>query len=193
MKTYGTPNEKIIPLSEVVIGKQYAVIISTNAGLWRYNIGDTIRFTSISPYRFKITGRTKHFINVFGEELVIENANKALELTCQRHCVQLVDYTAAPIFMDGYKKGGHEWLIEFKTPPTNITAFSEDLDKQLQALNSDYEAKRYKNMTLMPLKLNIAKPNIFYKWLKQKGKVGGQHKVPRLSNTREYLDELMEL
>jgi hypothetical protein len=193
MKTYGTQNEKTIPLSDVVVGRQYAVIISTNAGLWRYHIGDTIRFTSIAPYRFKITGRTKHFINVFGEELVIENANKALELICQRHHVQLVDYTAAPIFMDGSEKGGHEWLIEFKTPPNNATAFSEDLDKQLQALNSDYEAKRYKNMTLMPLKLHVAKPKTFYKWLKQKGKIGGQHKVPRLSNTREYLDELLEL
>jgi hypothetical protein len=193
MKTYGTQNEKTIPLSDVVVGRQYAVIISTNAGLWRYHIGDTIRFTSIAPYRFKITGRTKHFINVFGEELVIENANKALELICQRHHVQLVDYTAAPIFMDGSKKGGHEWLIEFKTPPKNATAFADDLDKQLQALNSDYEAKRYKNMTLMPLKLHVAKPKTFYKWLKQKGKIGGQHKVPRLSNTREYLDELMEL
>lgn len=193
MKTYGTQNERIIPLSDVVVGRQYAVIISTNAGLWRYHIGDTIRFTSIAPYRFKITGRTKHFINVFGEELVIENANKALELICQRHHVQLVDYTAAPIFMDGSKKGGHEWLIEFKTPPKNATAYADDLDKQLQALNSDYEAKRYKNMTLMPLKLHVAKPKTFYKWLKQKGKIGGQHKVPRLSNTREYLDELMEL
>ena len=193
MKAYGTQNERIIPLSDVVVGKQYAVIISTNAGLWRYHIGDTIRFTYIAPYRFKITGRTKHFINVFGEELVIENANKALELISQRHHVQLVDYTAAPIFMDGSEKGGHEWLIEFKTPPTDVNAFSEDLDKQLQALNSDYEAKRYKNMTLMPLKLHVAKPKTFYKWLKQKGKIGGQHKVPRLSNTREYLDELMEL
>ena len=193
MKAYGTQNERIIPLSDVVVGKQYAVIISTNAGLWRYHIGDTIRFTYIAPYRFKITGRTKHFINVFGEELVIENANKALELISQRHHVQLVDYTAAPIFMNGYEKGGHEWLIEFKTPPTDVNAFSKDLDKQLQALNSDYEAKRYKNMTLMPLKLHVAKPKTFYKWLKQKGKIGGQHKVPRLSNTREYLDELLEL
>ena len=152
---------------------------------------DTIRFTSIVPYRFKITGRTKHFINVFGEELVIENANKALEFVCQRHHVKLVDYTAAPIFMEGSEKGGHEWLIEFKAPPKDSTAFAKDLDKQLQALNSDYEAKRYKNMTLMPLKLHVAKPKTFYKWLKQKGKIGGQHKVPRLSNTREYLDELL--
>ena len=191
MKTYGTQNEKVIPLADVVVGTKYAVIISTNAGLWRYHIGDTIRFTSIAPYRFKITGRTKHFSNVFGGELVIENANKALELVCQRQHVQLVDCTAAPIFMEGSEKGGHEWLIEFKTPPKDAAAFAEDLDKQLQALNSDYEAKRYKNITLMPLKLHIAKPKTFYKWLKQKGKIGGQHKVPRLSNTREYLDELL--
>ena len=191
MKTYGTKNEKVIPLSEVEVGVQYAVIISTNAGLWRYHIGDTIRFTSIGTYRFKITGRTKHFINVFGEELVIENANTALETVCQKHQVQVVDYTAAPIFMDGNEKGGHEWLIEFKKPPQNSDAFAEDLDIALQRINSDYEAKRYKNMTLMPLKLHVAAPKTFYKWLKQKGKIGGQHKVPRLSNSREHLGELL--
>ena len=191
MKSYGTKNEKVIPLSEVEVGVQYAVIISTNAGLWRYHIGDTIRFTSVSPYRFKITGRTKHFINVFGEELVIENADTALENVCQKHHVQVVDYTAAPIFMDGAEKGGHEWLIEFKKPPQNLDVFAEDLDLALQAINSDYEAKRYKNITLMPLKLHVAKPKTFYKWLKQKGKIGGQHKVPRLSNTREHLEELL--
>ena len=191
MKTYGTKNEKVIPLSEVEVGVQYAVIISTNAGLWRYHIGDTIRFTSIGPYRFKITGRTKHFINVFGEELVIENANTALETVCQKHQLQVLDYTAAPIFMDGNEKGGHEWLIEFKKPPQNSDAFAEDLDIALQRINSDYEAKRYKNMTLMPLKLHVAAPKTFYKWLKQKGKIGGQHKVPRLSNSREHLEELL--
>ena len=191
MKTYGTKKQHVIPLSDVVIGEQYAVIISTNAGLWRYNIGDTIRFTSIAPYRFKITGRTKHFINVFGEELVIENAEKALELVSTKHHVQVVDYTAAPIFMVGKEKGGHEWLIEFKTPPKDVAAFSQDLDFTLQTINSDYEAKRYKNMTLMPLKLHVAKPKTFYNWLKQKGKIGGQHKVPRLSNSRVYLEELL--
>lgn len=191
MNTYNTKDEKVIPLSEVEVGVQYAVIISTNAGLWRYHIGDTIRFTSVAPYRFKITGRTKHFINVFGEELVIENADTALENVCQKHHVQVVDYTAAPIFMDGAEKGGHEWLIEFKKPPQNPDAFAQDLDLALQAINSDYEAKRYKNITLMPLKLHVAKPKTFYKWLKNKGKIGGQHKVPRLSNSREYLEELL--
>jgi hypothetical protein len=191
MKTYGTKNERVIPLSEVEVSVQYAVIISTNAGLWRYHIGDTIRFTSVLPYRFKITGRTKHFINVFGEELVIENADKALETVCQKYKVQVVDYTAAPIFMEGSEKGGHEWLVEFKKPPQNPEAFATDLDEALQSINSDYEAKRYKNMTLMPLKLHVAAPKTFYKWLKQKGKIGGQHKVPRLSNNREYLEELL--
>ncbi len=192
MKTYRTKHEKVIPLSDVEVGIQYAVIISTNAGLWRYHIGDTIRFTSIAPYRFKITGRTKHFINVFGEELVIENADTALETVCQKHHVQVVDYTAAPIFMQGNEKGGHEWLIEFKKPPKNPEAFAEDLDIALQRTNSDYEAKRYKNITLMPLKLHVAAPKTFYNWLKQKGKIGGQHKVPRLSNSREHLEELLE-
>ena len=193
MKTYGTNSEKVIPLSDVEVGVQYAVIISTNAGLWRYHIGDTIRFTSVAPYRFRITGRTKHFINVFGEELVIENADNALENVCQKHHVQVVDYTAAPIFMEGAEKGGHEWLIEFKKPPQNPDAFAQDLDLALQAINSDYEAKRYKNITLMPLKLHVAAPKTFYNWLKQKGKIGGQHKVPRLANTREYLEELLEV
>ena len=191
MKTYGTKSERVIPLSEVKVGVQYAVIISTNAGLWRYHIGDTIRFTSVLPYRFKITGRTKHFINVFGEELVIENADNALETVCQKHKLQVVDYTAAPIFMEGSEIGGHEWLVEFKKPPQNTEAFAIDLDEALQSINSDYEAKRYKNMTLMPLKLHVAAPKTFYKWLKQKGKIGGQHKVPRLSNNREYLEELL--
>ena len=193
MKTHGTKDEKVIPLSQVEVGVHYAVIISTNAGLWRYHIGDTIRFTSVAPYRFKITGRTKHFINVFGEELVIENADTALENVCQKHHVQVVDYTAAPIFMEGAQKGGHEWLVEFKTPPKNPDTFAQDLDLALQDINSDYEAKRYKNITLMPLKLHVATPKTFYKWLKKKGKIGGQHKVPRLSNTREYLEELLEV
>lgn len=176
MKTYGTENERIIPLSEVMLGVPYAVIISTNAGLWRYHIGDTIRFTSLSPYRFKITGRTKHYINVFGEELVVENADAALEKVATKHGVQVVDYTAAPIFMEGATKGGHEWLIEFKIPPQHTEAFAQDLDLALQAVNSDYEAKRYKNITLMPLKLHVAKPKTFYNWLKERGKIGDNTK-----------------
>jgi hypothetical protein len=170
----------------------YAIVITTNAGLWRYLIGDTVRFTSISPYRIRITGRTKHHINVFGEELIIENAEDALRNTCSKWNVTILEYTVAPIFMDQGSKGAHEWLIEFQVPPTDLKGFGEDLDLALQEINSDYEAKRYKNMTLNPLRLHSAKQGLFYDWLKSKGKLGGQHKVPRLSNTREYFEELLQ-
>jgi len=193
MDTYGTKNEKVIPLSEVELNKNYAVIITTNAGLWRYKIGDTVRFVSISPYRIKVSGRTKHHINVFGEELIIENAEDALKKVCKRTQAEIKDYTAAPIFMDGKEKGAHEWLIEFKTPPKDINYFNELFDNALKSLNSDYEAKRYNNMTLNKPKINIARENLFYDWLKQNNKLGGQHKVPRLSNTRQYIDELLAL
>lgn len=193
MDTYGTTNEKVIPLSEVELHKNYAVIITTNAGLWRYKIGDTVRFTSITPYRIKVSGRTKHHINVFGEELIIENADEALKKVCKTTNAEIKDYTAAPIFMEGKEKGAHEWLIEFKTPPANINEFTNLLDLELQALNSDYEAKRYNNMTLNQPKINSARKNLFYDWLKLKGKLGGQHKVPRLSNSRSYIDELLNI
>lgn len=193
MDTYGTTNEKVIPLSEVELHKNYAVIITTNAGLWRYKIGDTVRFTSITPYRIKVSGRTKHHINVFGEELIIENADEALKRVCKTTNAEIKDYTAAPIFMEGKEKGAHEWLIEFKTPPANINEFTNLLDLELQALNSDYEAKRYNNMTLNQPKINSARKNLFYDWLKLKGKLGGQHKVPRLSNSRSYIDELLNI
>lgn len=193
MDTYGTTNEKVIPLSEVELHKNYAVIITTNAGLWRYKIGDTVRFTSITPYRIKVSGRTKHHINVFGEELIIENADEALKRVCKTTNAEIKDYTAAPIFMEGKEKGAHEWLIEFKTPPANINEFTTLLDLELQALNSDYEAKRYNNMTLNQPKINSARKNLFYDWLKLKGKLGGQHKVPRLSNSRSYIDDLLNI
>ncbi len=193
MDTYGTSNEKIIPLSDVEIGKNYAVIITTNAGLWRYKIGDTIRFTSINPYRVKVSGRTKHHINVFGEELIIENAEDALKQVCKATNTEIVDYTAAPIFMKGREKGAHEWLIEFKTAPKDINHFNELLDNTLKSLNSDYEAKRYNNITLNKPKINIARPQLFYDWLKENDKLGGQHKIPRLSNSRNYLNELLQL
>ncbi|OIQ21861.1 GH3 auxin-responsive promoter family protein [Lacinutrix sp. MedPE-SW] len=193
MDTYGTPNEKIIPLSEVEKNKNYAVIITTNAGLWRYKIGDTVRFTSISPYRIKVSGRTKHHINVFGEELIIENAEDALKKVCKKTQSEIVDYTAAPIFMEGKEKGAHEWLIEFKTPPKDINYFNELFDNALKSLNSDYEAKRYNNMTLNKPKINVARQQLFYDWLKENDKLGGQHKVPRLSNTRDYMDDLLKL
>ena len=193
METYGTKDEKVIALSEVELDKNYAVIITTNAGLWRYKIGDTIRFTSISPYRIKVSGRTKHHINVFGEELIIENAEDALRSVCEKTDSEIVDYTAAPIFMKGKEKGAHEWLIEFKTPPKDIDYFNELFDNALKSLNSDYEAKRYNNMTLNKPKIHVARTQLFYDWLKQNNKLGGQHKIPRLSNTREYLEELMKL
>ena len=193
MDTYGTSEEKIIPLSDVEKGKNYAMVITTNAGLWRYKIGDTVRFCSLDPYRIKVTGRTKHHINAFGEELIIENADDALKKVCKKTKAEIVDYTAAPIFMEGKEKGAHEWLIEFKTPPEDINYFNELLDKALKSLNSDYEAKRYNNMTLNKPKINMARTHLFYDWLKEKDKLGGQHKVPRLSNSRDYIEELLEL
>ena len=193
MDSFGTTQQKIIPLSEVEVGKNYAMVISTNAGLWRYMIGDTVRFTSVSPYRIKITGRTKHFINVFGEELIIENAERALLKTCELTNSSITDYTAAPIFMEGKEKGGHEWVIEFKRTPENLTQFTTLFDLELQKQNSDYEAKRYNNMTLNMPKVHAAREGLFHDWLKNKGKLGGQNKVPRLSNSREYVEELLKL
>jgi hypothetical protein len=193
MDTYGTLEQKIIPLSDVEINKNYAVVITTNAGLWRYKIGDTIRFTSTNPYRIKVSGRTKHHINVFGEELIIENAEDALKKVCKKTKAEIVDYTVAPIFMQGKEKGAHEWLIEFKTQPVNIDLFNELLDNALKSLNSDYEAKRFNNLTLNRPKIHIARHQLFYDWLKRHNKLGGQHKVPRLSNTRHYLDELLTM
>ncbi len=193
MDTYGTPQEKVIPLSEVEEGKNYAIIITTNAGLWRYKIGDTVRFTSTDPYRIKVTGRTKHHINVFGEELIIENAEVALRRASQLTNSEIVDYTAAPIFMEGTEKGAHEWIIEFKSAPENLRTFSEILDNALQEVNSDYEAKRFNNITLNFPKIHHARERLFYDWLKEKDKLGGQHKIPRLSNTRHFLEELLAL
>lgn len=193
MDTFGTPNQKIVRLAEVELFKNYAMVITTNGGLWRYLIGDTVRFTSLSPYRIRVTGRTKHHINVFGEELMVENTDQALAKACQETQSEIVDYTVAPIFMKGKQKGAHEWMIEFKTPPQDLTLFHKILDTTLQSLNSDYEAKRYNNMTLNPLVINVARENLFYDWLKQRNKVGGQNKIPRLSNQRDYLEQLKEL
>ncbi|MFD1094980.1 GH3 auxin-responsive promoter family protein [Salegentibacter chungangensis] len=193
MDTYDTKEEKVIPLSEVEIGKNYAVIITTNAGLWRYKIGDTVRFTSTSPYRIKVSGRTKHHINVFGEELIIENAEEALKKVSLINNCEIVDYTAAPVFMEGKEKGAHEWIIEFKNPPKDFESFKRELDKALQEVNSDYEAKRYNNMTLNMPKVHQARESLFYDWLKKHDKLGGQHKIPRLSNSRTYVEELLEM
>jgi hypothetical protein len=193
MDSYGSEDQNIIPLSEVKLQKNYAMLITTNSGLWRYKIGDTIKFTSLKPHRIKVTGRTKHYINAFGEELIIENAEEALKKTCKRTGAEIVDYTAAPIYMVGNSKGAHEWLIEFKSEPNEIDTFCQLLDDSLKLLNSDYEAKRYNNMTLNPPKVTVARPNLFYNWLKKHHKLGGQHKVPRLSNSRALIDELLQM
>ena len=193
MDVYGSQNQEVVPLWKVQQGKNYAMVITTNAGLWRYQIGDTVRFTSTSPYRIKITGRTKHFLNVFGEELIIENAEDALRRACKKTKSEIVDYTAAPIFMKGKEKGAHEWLIEFKKQPDDIDYFADIFDNALKSLNSDYEAKRYNNMTLNSPKIQIARDQLFYDWLKEKDKLGGQHKVPRLCNERTYIEELLKM
>ncbi|MEM8927064.1 MAG: GH3 auxin-responsive promoter family protein [Bacteroidota bacterium] len=193
MDSYGADEPKAIPIWEVRTGVNYALVITTNAGLWRYKIGDTVRFTSTNPFRIRITGRTKHHINAFGEELIIENAEEALEQVCKKTGSQIKDYTAAPIFMNGSEKGSHEWMIEFRKPPENLNYFIELMDNALKSLNSDYEAKRYNNITLKMPRVHMAREDLFYDWLKSKNKLGGQHKIPRLSNSREYLEELMEL
>ncbi|OJX50270.1 MAG: hypothetical protein BGO88_06195 [Flavobacterium sp. 38-13] len=191
--TFGTPEQKTIRLSEVELGKNYAIVITTNAGLWRYMVGDTVRFTSLNPYRIRVSGRTKHHINVFGEELIVENTDKAIAKACKLTNTEVIDYTVAPVFMEGKEKGAHEWMIEFKNAPENISDFRQILDDTLQSLNSDYEAKRHNNMTLNPLIINIARTNLFYDWLKEQDKLGGQHKIPRLSNQRNYLEELKSM
>ena len=193
MDTFDTLNKKAIRLSDVELHKNYAVVITTNGGLWRYLVGDTVRFTSLNPYKIRVTGRTKHHINVFGEELMVENTDRAIAKTCQMTKTEIVDYTVAPIFMKDKEKGAHEWMIEFKEKPEDPVLFEKILDENLQSLNSDYEAKRYNNMTLNPLVLNIARSNLFYDWLKDQNKLGGQHKIPRLSNQRDYLEQLKQM
>lgn len=193
MNEYGTETASALPLWEVQTDVNYAMVISTNAGLWRYKIGDTVRFTSTDPYRIKLTGRTKHHINVFGEELIIENAEQALEKSCKLTGAAVKDFTVAPVFMTGKEKGAHEWIIEFRKAPERMEDFTQILDANLKSLNSDYEAKRYKNMTLNIPIVHVARENLFYNWLKSKDKLGGQHKIPRLSNKRDYIEELLQM
>ncbi len=193
MDAFKGEDSKAIPLEEVVLNTNYAIVITTNGGLWRYLIGDTVKFTSLDPYRIRITGRTKHFINVFGEELIVENTEEALKQACLKTDTEISEYTAAPIFMNDKTSGGHEWIIEFKKQPQDIHYFTEILDNTLKSINSDYEAKRYNNLTLAMPKINIAQEGLFYEWLKLKGKLGGQHKIPRLSNSRKHLEELLDL
>jgi hypothetical protein len=184
---------KTVGIDEVELEKNYAIVITTNGGLWRYKIGDTIKFTSKYPFRIKITGRTKHFINAFGEELIIDNAESAIKIACERTGAEITEYTAAPIYMDQNRNGGHQWLFEFSKMPDSIEYFIEILDNSLKAVNSDYEAKRYKSISLAYPVIEIAREGLFYDWLKARGRLGGQNKVPRLANNREYMDRLLEM
>lgn len=186
-----SPNPHVVPLWGVETGRNYAMLISTSSGLWRYMIGDTVRFTSANPYKFVITGRTKFFINAFGEELIVDNAEVGLAEACRQTGAQVLEYTAAPVFMDGEGKCRHQWLVEFAKEPADIALFARILDETLQHVNSDYEAKRYKDITLQPLELVAARKGLFHDWLASKGKLGGQHKVPRLSNNRVHIEEML--
>ncbi len=186
-------NPKTLSLDQVELHKNYAVIISTNAGLWRYMIGDTIHFTSLYPFRIKISGRTKHFINAFGEEVIIDNAENALTKACATTNAKIKDYTACPIYFNGDEAGGHEWIIEFEQQPSNFEQFIDILDQTLRDINSDYDAKRFKDMALKRPKVHNAPENLFYNWMKNRGKLGGQHKVPRLANSREYVDDILKM
>ena len=184
---------KAIMLAEVEVGKNYAMIISTNTGLWRYNIGDTVKFTSVNPYRIKITGRTKHFINAFGEEVIIENAEAAITRACESTGAVIDNFTAAPIFLEKAKRGGHEWIIEFKIKPDDLTVFGRMLDDNLREINSDYDAKRNHDLALVGPKIHSVPEGTFYNWMKKRGKLGGQNKVPRLFNSREYVDDILRM
>ena len=186
-------NPTVIPLWGVETGRNYAMVISSSGGLWRYMIGDTVRFTQTNPYKFVITGRTKSFINAFGEELIVDNAEKGLAAACEATNAQVLEYTAAPVFMDAKGKCRHQWVIEFAKEPSSLSDFARILDGKLQEINSDYEAKRYKDITLQPLEIIPARKGVFNDWLKNKGKLGGQHKIPRLSNSRTYIDEILSL
>lgn len=193
MEEIGKPQPTTIGLQEVEVGKTYAPVISTNGGLWRYLLGDTIRFTSIYPFRVVVNGRIKQFINAFGEEVVVDNTDQAIRLACEDTGAVLTDYTAAPIYFSEQGNGAHEWLIEFSKPPYDLQIFTEKLDASLQSINSDYEAKRYKSIALGMPSVRALPPGLFNRWLKSKGKLGGQHKVPRLSNERNYIEEILLL
>ena len=193
MDEFGTDHPTVVPLWGVEVGKNYAMLISTSCGLWRYVIGDTVSFTQKNPYKFVITGRTKNFINAFGEELIVDNAEKGLAYACKETGAEVLEYTAAPVYMDDHARCRHQWLIEFSHEPADLNEFATLLDKRLQEINSDYEAKRYKDITLQHLEVVKARTGLFNDWLKSKGKLGGQHKVPRLSNSRKNIDELLTL
>ena len=190
---YCKSNPQTIGLENVETGKNYALVISTNGGLWRYLLGDTIQFTSLTPFRIKVSGRLKHYINAFGEEVIVDNSDKAIAIASEITGAIISDYTAAPVYFSASTNGAHEWLIEFEKEPTNLVEFSRELDVALKNINSDYEAKRYKDIALRPPIIHSIKKGTFNNWLKSKGKLGGQHKVPRLSNERTLLEEILKM
>lgn len=192
-KAFDSENPKTLSLSEVEVGENYAVVITTNAGLFRYKIGDTIKFTSVNPFRIRISGRTKHFINAFGEELIIENAEMAIAEACKKTNSTVENFTAAPIFMGASQKGGHEWVLEFEKDPDDLNRFTQILDEKLREINSDYDAKRHRDLALLPPVIRKVKEGTFHDWMKKRGKLGGQNKVPRLANNREYVDSILKL
>lgn len=189
---FGQEDSTIIRLTDVELEKNYVLLISTNSGLWRYVVGDTIQFTNLDPYKIKITGRIKHFINVFGEEVMVSNTDKAVAETCEKHGVVIDEYTVAPVFLRKGKRGGHQWLVEFNHAPADLKQFAHDLDQSLQQINSDYEAKRFNDLALKELELISLPKGTFYKWMASRGKLGGQNKIPRLSNSRQYVDSILK-
>ena len=193
LEEVGKEQPQVVPLWEVETNRNYAIVITTSCGLWRYQIGDTVRFTQTKPYKFVISGRTKSFINAFGEELIVDNAEQGLAEACQQTGAQVREYTAAPVFMDETGKCRHQWVIEFTKMPANVGEFATILDRTLQNVNSDYEAKRYKNITLQPLEIIVGRTDLFHDWLSSRGKLGGQHKVPRLANNRAIIEEVIAL
>ena len=193
LEEVGKEQPQVVPLWEVETNRNYAIVITTSCGLWRYQIGDTVRFTQTKPYKFVISGRTKSFINAFGEELIVDNAEQGLAEACQQTGAQVREYTAAPVFMDETGKCRHQWVIEFTKMPANVGEFATILDRTLQNVNSDYEAKRYRNITLQPLEIIVGRTNLFHDWLSSRGKLGGQHKVPRLANNRAIIEEVIAL
>ena len=190
---YGKANPMTLGLENVETGKNYALVISTNGGLWRYLLGDTIQFTSLNPFRIKVSGRLKHYINAFGEEVIVDNADNAIALAAEKTGAIVKDYTAAPVYFSDTSNGSHEWLIEFEQEPADLEIFTNELDAALKNINSDYEAKRYKNIALRIPVVHSVKKGVFNNWLKSKGKLGGQHKVPRLSNERTLLEEILQM
>jgi hypothetical protein len=193
VEEYGKPDPVTVGLKDVVVGKNYALVISTTGGLWRYLIGDTIQFTALNPYNIKISGRLKHYINAFGEEVIVDNSDKAIAFAAEKTNAVVNDYTAAPVYFSDNSNGAHEWLVEFEKEPDDLDAFTWELDNCLKSVNSDYEAKRHKNIALgMPV-VHLLPHGTFKEWLRSKGKLGGQHKVPRLSNERELLEEIMRI